>query len=171
MQNIHVKRYRPELKDWQGTISPEDGSWVVFIDADGEPFFYRRVESETSEGRVEESYVDVEIPCAPLVEAPDALPPADLRTPEESPFDYEVVPSEGPGLSSTGFFAKLNCRQVACYGETEHEAVRNLINYVAKLCTAGCLDHTGNPSHGNPRRYKYVFGKEPPLEASEPKGP
>ena len=59
-----------------------------------------------------------------------------------------------------GFLAMLNCRNVGSWGVTEHEAIKNLLNYVAKLCVAGCLDHTGKPmvTRGSDRRYKAAFG-------------
>lgn len=154
MQNIQVKRYRPELKEWQGTISPEDGSWIVFVDGDGEPYFYRRVERYEEGEKTDEVYVDVEIPCGlPVPEGAGPTLPQALESLESRPIDYTVEPDE------EGFTARLNVRNVACHGKTEHEAVRELLNYVAQLCTAGSLDHTGVPSHGNKRRYEYVYGK------------
>lgn len=42
MQPIHVQRYAPEMKKagWLGTISPEDGRWIVFVDVDHEPHLW-----------------------------------------------------------------------------------------------------------------------------------
>ena len=158
MQNIHVKRYQPELKEWQGTISPEDGSWIVFVDSAGEPFFYRRGNVEKADGKLEEIYVDVELPCAlPVPEG--GIPPKDLRHHTEDPIDYHVEPNNDPKHPEEKFIAHLNVRAVAATGRTEHEAVRRLLNYVAQLCTSGSLDHTGAPSYGNKRRYEYVWGK------------
>lgn len=45
MQNIHVRRYQqPAPGGYQGTIEPEDRSWLVFIDKDGHATFWRRAE-------------------------------------------------------------------------------------------------------------------------------
>ena len=84
--------------------------------------------------------------------------------------DFTVVPTDGcdvpseSGQAIPGFWARLNARDIACFGETEHLALKNLLNYVAELCTAGCLDHTGRPMPGHlKRRYDAVFG--PTLES------
>lgn len=43
MQNIHVRRYQsPAPGGYQGTIEPEDKSWIVFIDKDGKASFWRK---------------------------------------------------------------------------------------------------------------------------------
>lgn len=63
MQNIHVKRYNPQNKHWAGTVAPQDDSWVMFIDTDGEPSLYRRVQLEVEPGKVEETFVNVESEC------------------------------------------------------------------------------------------------------------
>jgi hypothetical protein len=80
------------------------------------------------------------------------------------PVEHVTDPQTGKLVPVTeapkkGFWATLNKRMIACFGETEHEAIRNLMNSVAQLCTAGCLDHTGNPAYGHHhRRYDAVFG-------------
>lgn len=39
MCNITVSRYdHPESVGYQGWIEPENGSWVVFVDLNGQPF-------------------------------------------------------------------------------------------------------------------------------------
>ena len=61
MQNIHVKRYsNPEAVGFQGSIEPEDRSWIVFIRNDGETSFWRRTEAEASVGRTDSRYANVE---------------------------------------------------------------------------------------------------------------
>jgi hypothetical protein len=59
MQNIHVHRYDSPAY-YTGWIMPEDRSWIVFIDQEGQATFWRRVEKSPSEGRVDHSYVNVE---------------------------------------------------------------------------------------------------------------
>ena len=49
MQNIHVRRYK-DAHAFQGSIEPEDRSWVVFIDKDGHATFWRRGELELPVG-------------------------------------------------------------------------------------------------------------------------
>ena len=43
MQNIHVKRYQSP-NGYQGSIEPEDRSWIVFVDDAGKATFWRRAE-------------------------------------------------------------------------------------------------------------------------------
>ena len=43
MQNIHVRRYK-DAHAFQGSVEPEDRSWVVFVDKDGHATFWRRAE-------------------------------------------------------------------------------------------------------------------------------
>lgn len=43
MQNIHVRRYQSH-ENFQGSVEPEDRSWVVFVDKDGHATFWRRGE-------------------------------------------------------------------------------------------------------------------------------
>lgn len=53
MQNIHVRRYKqPTPGGFQGSIEPEDRSWVIFIDKDGHATFWRKGELELPEGDV-----------------------------------------------------------------------------------------------------------------------
>lgn len=41
MQNINVHRYSGELADhWQGFIEPADLSWIMFVDATGQPVVF-----------------------------------------------------------------------------------------------------------------------------------
>jgi len=51
MQNIHVKRYNhPQSVGYSGTIEPEDGSWILFVPADGgTPELHVEVEYATNE--------------------------------------------------------------------------------------------------------------------------
>ncbi len=69
MQPIHVKRYQ-NPNGYQGSIEPEDRSWVVFIDDQGRATLWRRVELDPIQGEGAElgacidnhAYVDVEAP-------------------------------------------------------------------------------------------------------------
>lgn len=180
MQNIHIQRYSGSPA-WQGSIAPEDRSWIVFIDKDGEATFWRRVPADRNPrsidedlSKIEHTYVDAELPSV-LCDG-DAPPlPMPTHGPHDA-LDFTIIPNArepfGDALSREdhereaaahpdariGFYAALNVRSIMCWGETEHEAVRGLLNYVARLCTAGSLDHTGQPVLGNPRRYKAVWG-------------
>lgn len=42
MSNIKIGRYDHEsvTSEWSGWIEPEDGSWIIFTDADGKPALY-----------------------------------------------------------------------------------------------------------------------------------
>ena len=43
MQNIQVRRYsRPDRVGYQGTVEPEDNSWVLFIPNKGLPQLWAR---------------------------------------------------------------------------------------------------------------------------------
>lgn len=165
MQNIHVKRYEtPGL--WAGQIEPEDRSWVLFIDSDNEATFWRKCEipeggaKSAEPGKVIHCYIDAELPRGVAREHSGGFVPSEIEralpAPSQwpGPLDFTVTPNtEGPG-----FWASLNARAVTCLGETEHEAIRNLLNYVAQLCVAGCLDHTGAPVPAvNQRRYRAVW--------------
>lgn len=173
MKNIHVRRFVTPNTSVQGLIEPEDKSWLVLIDDRGEATFWRQCPAnpfephETGEPQ-REFYIDAELPGGRLRVDPvvEREPPA-----EGAPrsLDFTVEPTEtstlGPppvdegAASQVGYWARLNARQVACFGETEHLAVKNLLNYVAQLCTAGSLDHTGRPMPGHSRRrYEAVFG-------------
>lgn len=159
MQNIHVKRYSNQGL-WAGTVEPEDRGWVVFIAADGEATFWRRievVEDGNPSGKTEHVYIDAELPrgVARVLEdgAVGPMLPTPEPTPDVGPLDYTVHKQEDGSWA-----ALLNARSVGCNGADEHEAIRNLMNYVAQLCVAGCMDHTGAPVVGaNPRRYKAVW--------------
>ncbi len=51
MQNIHVRRYKqPAPGGFQGTVEPEDRSWVIFIDKEGHATFWRRGELDVCSG-------------------------------------------------------------------------------------------------------------------------
>lgn len=188
MQPIHVKRYNnPAAVGYQGSVEPDDRSWIVFIDNEGLATLWRRVESKSGavyrDGKVIEpekvdhSYVDVELPTAfdSLNNTTPMVPPHPPSS-FPGPLDYTVEPGVecfGDALSPAdhareraahpeakhGFYAKLSHRAIMCWGETEHEAVRYLMNYVACLCTAGSMDHTGKPMAGNQRRSKAVWGE------------
>lgn len=56
MQEIHVKRYGQPAAGYVGTISPADGSWILFVAAEGLPDLYRRVARRDSEGQVDHDY-------------------------------------------------------------------------------------------------------------------
>lgn len=187
MQNIHVKRYaNPAAIGYQGAIEPEDRSWVVFVAADGEATLWRRVENvtldDTDGTKIEHAYVDVELPGHMTPGHPlhsMGEPPFPAFDPAaDKPLDFTVTPMREPMMDAIdgaghakedefypnrrdGFIATLNCRNIGSWGPTEHDAVRGLLNYVAKLCVAGCLDHTGQPMthRGSNRRYKAVFGE------------
>jgi hypothetical protein len=42
MSNIKIGRYAHEsiTHEWSGWIEPDDGSWIIFTDADGKPALY-----------------------------------------------------------------------------------------------------------------------------------
>ncbi len=166
--NIRVNRYLSP-GPYTGEISPDDGAWIVFVDVNGEATFWRRVEHLTiaSDGteHVEQAYVDAEIPTHVHVNGVPSPAPGPAQHP--GALDFEVYRADGPG-EDPGFFASLNCRSIACWGATEHEAIRGLLNYVAQLCTAGALDHTGKPAVINPRRYAVVWPPESPLSTPPP---
>ena len=152
MQNIHVKRYETPTV-WAGSIEPEDRSWIVFIAADGASTFWRRANVDHKDiGDAEHGYVDAELPtgCCNNSGVPlETQSPLPVR----NPLDFEVT------TQGSKFFAILNARDIAGEGATEHEAIQNLLNYVAQLCVAGSLDHTGAAVIGrNQRRYQAVFG-------------
>lgn len=156
MQDIHVNRYKSREHGFQGSIEPEDRSWIVFVDNAGQATFWREVEVDNPEapeaiGGVRHAYVDVEIPS--LHVEGDALPNVgSASTPYPGPLDFTTHENEDGSFS-----AHLNVRDVAATAPTEREAIRDLLNYVAQLCTAGCLDHTGAPTVLNKRRYEHVW--------------
>ncbi len=49
MCNIKVGRYTdPSAREfWQGWIEPEDNSWIIFVDAQGNPVIYLNRDQET----------------------------------------------------------------------------------------------------------------------------
>ncbi len=49
MQNINVHRYsHPSLTEhWQGTIEPDDLSWIMFVAADGKPVVFLNRDPDT----------------------------------------------------------------------------------------------------------------------------
>jgi hypothetical protein len=49
MQNIHVRRYK-DAHNFQGSVEPEDRSWIVFIDKDGHATFWRKGELDVPVG-------------------------------------------------------------------------------------------------------------------------
>jgi hypothetical protein len=183
MQPIHVKRYLTP-NDWSGYIEPEDRAWIVFVHSNGEASFWRRVEVSVDDNETPvttSGYIDVEIPRGVARTGDDdtkfagpVLPvPAPVVHP--GPIDYvtSFVPEQEARKGTPDYpdslnikehwVARLNCRSIACIGETEHDAVRNLMNYVAQLCTAGCMDHTGLPVPGvSPRRRAAVWGPPEP---------
>jgi hypothetical protein len=64
MQNIHIQRYpNPAAVHYQGCIAPEDRSWILWIEEDGTPRLWRRVECHANEdgtGDVVEAYMAAE---------------------------------------------------------------------------------------------------------------
>lgn len=139
--NIHVKRF-PVTSPVALTIEPEDRSFLVTV-KDGDVTLYRKDEGDV--------YYDVELPGASISDPMRATPV--FGTGDE--LDYSVEPCADHG---GGFIARLNCRSVGGFGVTEHEAIKVLLNYVVKMATAGCLDHTGQPAVRNhKKRYDAVF--------------
>lgn len=134
-----------------GTIQIRAGdlSWIVTVDGKtGEATFWRRTCAGTPEGG-ESTYLDVELPS---VMSDEAQLPADLSALCVSGvLDYSIVPGHDPRDGTQGFFACLNVRALRCWGATEHDAVRTLMNAIAGACTRGALDHTGRACGGNPR--------------------
>jgi hypothetical protein len=62
-------------------------------------------------------------------------------------------------------FARLGERNVCCVNDTEHGAIQDLLNYVAQLIDAGCLDSTGESKEEiDRRRYERIF---PPTEPAK----
>lgn len=159
MPNIHVQRYASP-STFAGNIEPEDRSWIVFVAVNGEATFWRRSKRTKLGEKTEHVYVDAELPTH-VIDGIDTAEPSQPPPPwgHPGPLDFTIEPATGPG-DQPGFFASLNVRAIACWGETEHDATRGLLNYVASLCTAGALDHTGQPTVSNPRRYAAVFGGE-----------
>ena len=178
MQNIRIQRFSPAVAGFDGTLEPDDRSWIVFVASDGGAVFYRRQLVELLDGSQKETYADVELPGLVLVDGQGVPPPVAFPEMEHpGPLDFTVVPAHEPMMDAVspadharerelhpnaraGFEARLNARSIAAWGATEHEAIRSLLNYVAQLCTAGALDHTGRPMHGHcARRYAAVFGR------------
>lgn len=180
-QHIHVSRYvdPKAVGGWEATVEPADRSWVVFVPTEGEALFYRAVDvaldNETPDAKTETCYADVEMPFSmPMQHLQHLGAPPPPMSPKKvdwpGPIDYTVTdqwanpdcPEDVKADPSIRFTALLNCRSIVCAGATEHEAVRALMNYVAQLCTAGCLDHTGEPRlvRTNKRRYQAVFGQD-----------
>lgn len=58
MQNIHVRRY-DESNSYQGSIEPDDRSWVVFIDSAGKPSLWVRRGEQAADGQTQADYVNV----------------------------------------------------------------------------------------------------------------
>jgi hypothetical protein len=205
MQNIHVKRFNdnvrgviePDDRSWLLVVDADDTA-VFYRRTEAKIVRgkachrYTDAELPTRGGICAE---DTE-GCGDFEAAP-MPPPAggSSHFSNVGPLDFEVLAGaeepcmdvlDGAGAAreaelypdrKTGFYAKLNARAVMCWGETEHEAIRNLLNYVAQLCTAGCMDHTGMPVAGlNRRRYQAVFpGDTPdnivvPNQDTEPQG-
>lgn len=173
MNNIHVRRFPTSDSHVQGLVEPEDKSWLVSIDDRDQATFWRQCrvdepQAPPSEGQ--QHYVDAELPGRGrlCLEGVPVVHEALLISPAINPLDFTVRPAETSGVGresdTPGFWAMLNVRDVACFGTTEHEAIQSLLNYVAQLCTAGCLDHTGRamPGHSR-RRYDAVFPPPPPV--------
>lgn len=183
MQNIHVSRYQ-NIAGYLGSIAPEDRSWIVFVDKDGEATFWRRFQAETEDGKTVHCYADAELPTGLFVREEEGgaieggTPTGTEKSLERDSLTFKVFPAHELGQHNAhhtrregdegrfdknpedGFLAMLDQRKIACWGKTEHEATTSLINYVVRLCVAGCLDDTGSSKPGgNPRRYRAAFGK------------
>jgi hypothetical protein len=187
MQNIHVSRYQTP-SEYQGSVEPDDRSWIVFVDKNGEATFWRRFQTETEDGKTISCYADAELPTGLFVrdersDEPEGTPERPEPATAPDALTFAVFPASELGQHSKhltrrahderqieppptdGFFAMLDQRKIACWGETEHEATTSLLNFVARLCVAGCLDHTGaSKPGGNPRRYRAAFGPPPSSE-------
>jgi hypothetical protein len=173
--NIHVQRF-PETAAIAMLIAPTDRAWVVQVDHKDQAVFFRQVPNadtpEPVDGYppgVRHVYVDAELPSVAIEDA-TVQPQDEAMTSPQEPIDWDVFPGlEGQWEGAKmGFWARLNVRSIVYWGETEHEAVRALVNGVAKLCTAGSLDHTGRPVMGNPRRRAVVFPRES-IDSGAPK--
>jgi hypothetical protein len=180
MQNIHVKRFNDNVR---GVIEPDDRNWLLVVDADDTAVFYRRTEAKIVNGKACHRYTDAELPtrggiCAEDTEGCGDFEAAPMPPPaggsshfsNVGPLDFKIVPGGDVHPDREGgCYAQLNARAVMCWGENEHEAIRNLLNYVAQLCTAGCMDHTGLPVAGhNRRRYQAVFPSDTPANTAVP---
>ena len=65
MQQIHIQRYQSGevngvASQYQGSIEPEDRSWIVFVAHDGKPSLWLQVETESDDGKTVHGYVNVE---------------------------------------------------------------------------------------------------------------
>jgi hypothetical protein len=124
--------------------------------------FFRRVPTENptpeDPDKVEYAYVDAELPSVGIGDLTAKSRDEAIRSAElhdgGGPIDYDIFPGpEGDWEGAKmGWWARLNVRAILFWGETEHAAVRRMMNGIARLCTAGSLDHTGRPVLGNPRR-------------------
>lgn len=173
MQELKVAEfYAPDNGGIKGAIEPEDKSWVLLLDEEGTPYLWRRAldmskypnpTSSVEEG-LHTMYYDVELPGAVTVRHPlevlASLPVPNLMV--KDPLDYTIEPAKEPKMDAIdavghaeedrlypdrrdGFLAMLNCRSVGFWGETEHAAIKGLLNGVAVLCSKGYLDFTGRP--------------------------
>lgn len=149
MQPIHVRRYQDSGHGYAGWVEPADRSWVLFLAVDGTPILMRRIEEAILGGHTEHRYIDVEI-------SRSGMPPDAAISKEPMPANLTFEVSEQP---DGAFCARLGQRDIAADGTTRDEAITGLLNYVAQLCTAGCLDPTGEPVPGvSPRRQAAVSG-------------
>lgn len=71
MQNIHVKRYADNGHSYCGSIEPEDRSWIVFIDNEGNPSLWVEAETEDEDGQTIHGYA-----CVTLTEMEPLAPEA-----------------------------------------------------------------------------------------------
>lgn len=158
---IHIRR--PVGSILRNIVTPADGSWMVLVDNTGEATFWRRTTAESSveDGKVFDIFVDAELPTHVLdgCEASPIPPPLATLAPGALDFTVKQASECEPGEDAPRWWASLVNRAIAAHGKTEHEAVAALMNYVAQLCTAGSLDHTGEPVFGrNERRRRAVWG-------------
>lgn len=65
MQNIHVSRYRDTEHGYEGTVEPDDRSWILFLPKDGLPELFLEAEAVDEDGLTVRGYV----PALELVDA------------------------------------------------------------------------------------------------------
>ena len=57
MQNIHVNRYQQPAAGFDGTIEPEDRSWILWVAVDGTPSLWVAKETNDDDGTTRRVYV------------------------------------------------------------------------------------------------------------------
>lgn len=64
---LHVSHYKGSAT-WRTSVSPTDGSWLLFVDAGGSPHLYLATETRTAEGETVTTYA----PCVRAMLRADA---------------------------------------------------------------------------------------------------